>query len=125
MNLYEMNKIMVHQLPKLEITDEVLKSIDKLHEIHNAHYYMLLCNDMKYYTILKPSIAWAMSSITQDTFGVTVVDCLNCVGEIKAIDLVNDNTAIEIWIECKDNEEGEIYCMYLFPYDEGVVEFRG
>ena len=125
MDLYEMNKNMVRQLPKLEITDEVLKTIDKLHDMYNAHYYMLLCNDMKYYTILKPTTAWAMSPITQDSFGITVIDCLNYVGEIKSIDFVHDNTAIEIWIEHKNDKEGGIYCMYLFPYDEGVVEFRG
>ena len=124
MDLYEMNKNMVRQLPALEITDEILKTIDKLHDMHNANYYMLLCNDMRDYTVLKPSKSWAMSPSSCFTFGETVVDCLNYVGEIKSIDFVPDNTAIEIWIRYND-EEGEIYCMYLFPYDEGVVEFRG
>ena len=121
MNLYEMNQNMVKQLPVLEITDEELNKINQLHNIHNAHYYMLLCNDMKYYTILKPSSNWALMPTMCDKFGPTVVDCLKSVGDIKSIDFVPDNTAIEIWVE---NAEG-VYCMYLFPYDEGVVEFRG
>ena len=121
MNLYEMNQSMVKKLPVLDITEKELNLINQLHNIHGNQYYMLLCNDMKYYTILKASSTWAIMPTICETFGLTVIDCLKNVGDIKSIDLVPDNSAIEIWLE---NAEG-VYCMYLFPYNEGVVEFRG
>lgn len=121
MNLYEMNQNMVKQLPVLDITEKELNLINQLHNIHGNQYYMLLCNDMKYYTILKASSTWAIMPTMCETLGLTVVDCLKSIGNIKSIDLVPDNSAIEIWLE---NAEG-VYCMYLFPYNEGVVEFRG
>ena len=121
MNLYEMNQNMVKQLPVLDITEKELNLINQLHNIHGNQYYMLLCNDMKYYTILKASSTWAIMPTMCETLGLTVIDCLKYVGDIKSIDLVPDNSAIEIWLE---NAEG-VYCMYLFPYNEGVVEFRG
>ena len=121
MNLYEMNQNMVKKLPVLDITEKELSLINQLHNIHGNQYYMLLCNDMKYYTILKTSSTWAIMPTMCETLGLTVIDCLKNVGDIKSIDLVPDNSAIEIWLE---NAEG-VYCMYLFPYNEGVVEFRG
>ena len=124
MDLYTLNKNMVQQLPTLEITNEVINKINKLHN-KKAYYYMMLCNDMKYYTILK-----ATTNKTPGTtdFGTTVIDCLNNVGEIKSIELVDDDNAIEIWVSIPNEDENElpnIYCMYLFPYDEGVVLFNG
>jgi hypothetical protein len=51
-------------------------------------------------------------------FGNEVVDCLNNIGDIKAIDLTEANDAIEIWVQDGEN----VTCLYLFPYDSGVVQ---
>ena len=50
MNLYEINQNMVKSLPVLDITEKELNLINQLHNIHGNQYYMLLCNDMKYYS---------------------------------------------------------------------------
>ena len=126
MDLYSINKNAVAALPPLEITEEVLNKIDRLHERLNNVYYMLLCRDMNYYTIFYTVSNWAVFGTACTKLGETVVDCLKNVGTIKSIEPVDYDNAIEIWIDTVDNEENPVtYCMYLFPYDEGVVGFRG
>ena len=51
-------------------------------------------------------------------FGLTVIDCLKSIGPIKAIDLTELEDAVEIWVVSND----EPTCLYLFPYDNGVVK---
>ena len=51
-------------------------------------------------------------------FGHEVIECLKNIGVIKAIDLTEENDAIEAWVD----NEGEATCLYLFPYDNGIVQ---
>ena len=45
--------------------------------------------------------------------------CLHSIGVIKAIDMTEDSSAVEIWIMDDNNE---VTCLYLFPYDDGLVK---
>ena len=114
LNLYDLNKSAVAQLSTLtneEIhikCDEFTKAI---HEENKDRYYMLYGKEISYFTLFQIE-----NSIY---FPRTVLDCLNEVGEIKAIDLTENEDAIEIWVQ-PTNEEPT--CLYLFPYDNGLVK---
>ena len=112
MGLYEMNKQIISQLPKLteaELFDKDLL-INTLHAKFNNEFYMLYGKEISYFTLFR-----IFDSIR---FGNEVIDCLNNVGDIKAIDFTEPEDAIEIWVETEDGPT----CLYLFPYDSGVVQ---
>lgn len=112
MGLYEMNKQIISQLPKLteaELFDKDLL-INTLHAKFNNEFYMLYGKEISYFTLFR---------IFDSTyFGNEVIDCLNNVGDIKAIDFTEAQDAIEIWIQDEDGPT----CLYLFPYDSGLVQ---
>lgn len=112
MGLYEMNKQIISQLSKLteaELFDKDLL-INTLHAKFNNEFYMLYGKEISYFTLFR-----IFDSIR---FGNEVIDCLNNVGDIKAIDFTEPEDAIEIWVETEDGPT----CLYLFPYDSGVVQ---
>ena len=112
MGLYEMNKQIISQLPKLteaELFDRDLL-INTLHAKFNNEFYMLYGKEISYFTLFR-----IFDSIR---FGNEVIDCLNNVGDIKAIDFTEAQDTIEIWIQDEDGPT----CLYLFPYDSGVVQ---
>lgn len=111
LGLYDLNKQIISQLPSL--TDEELdKKIDVIDDSYIKcvnDFYMLYGKEISYFTLFKVN--------EPIYFAKTVLDCLNEIGEIKAIDPVEDG-AVEIWVQ-PTNEEPT--CLYLFPYDNGLV----
>lgn len=117
-SLYELNKQIISQLPnygeeEIQKAKELIKQYDK---DCGATYYMLLSNEMRYYTIFSCGYGDMV-----DTFHSSVIDCLNAIGPIKSIEKNNDGV-IEIW--CFSIVDEELHVFYLFPYDEGVVPCR-
>ena len=114
MNLYDVNKQIIAQLADLNETSlEYSKNeiiIPYLQE-QNNEFYMLLCRDINYYTLFQ--LTFQGCPIANEIIG-----CAQDIGSIKAID-VNENNAIEIWVQPVD---GEPVAMYLFPYDGGVIK---
>lgn len=112
LGLYDLNKQIISQLPSL--TDEELdKKIDVIDDSYIKcvnDFYMLYGKEISYFTLFKVD--------EPIYFAKTVLDCLNEIGEIKAIDPTEDGFAIEIWVQ-PTNEEPT--CLYLFPYDNGLV----
>lgn len=112
LGLYDLNKQIISQLPSL--TDEELdKKIDVIDDSYIKcvnDFYMLYGKEISYFTLFKVN--------EPIYFAKTVLDCLNEIGEIKAIDPTGDGFAIEIWVQ-PTNEEPT--CLYLFPYDNGLV----
>ena len=116
-NLYEINQQLVDKLEPLteEQLNNVLNAIkewfDYSYDTHD--YYMLLCNEMKDYTVFKR---------TDDGENLESVlkECLINRGTVLAIDEEGAAAAWEIWI--RNKEDGICHCYYLFPYDEGVIE---
>ena len=86
-------------------------TINSLHAKCNNIYYMLYGKEISYFTLFRV--------IDSDYFGYEVIECLKNIGAIKAIDFTETKDAIEIWVE---NENDEPTCLYLFPYDNGIVE---
>lgn len=110
MGLYDMNKQIIAQLPELTDLEEKAEVIHRLHIEWGNDYYMLYGKEISYFTLFKLK--------EPQYFGNEVIECLKNVGVIKAIDFTETNDAIEIWVE---NEDGPT-CLYLFPYDSGVVQ---
>ena len=110
--LYEINQTAVTGLP--EYTEEMILEKDReltgWRHITNKAYYMLLSNDDRYYTIFATTGEGRY-------FGTEVVECLKSMGQIKAIDLL-ENNSYECWITHDDNS----HVYYLFPYEEGVIK---
>lgn len=112
MDLYDMNKQIVAQLPTL-VEDELKEkkySVDALNSRYNNEYYMLYGKEISYFTLFK--------IVEPQYFSYEVIECLKNVGDIKAIDLTEDKDAVEIWVIA----DGEATCLYLFPYDLGIVQ---
>lgn len=119
MNMYDINKQLIAQMPCLTIEEFEGKReiINEYHFEQSANYYMLLCNELKYYTIFHtklPSYGEGLDSLTSE-----LMSCLiNFTDDIKSIEITEDRTAIEIWF----SKDEEIYVMYFFNYDLGVIE---
>ena len=73
------------------------------------------CKEISYFTIFS-----IQKYAECDTLGEAVIECLNNVGEIKSIDLDEGGNAIECWVTTGD----ESTCLYLFPYDDGIVSVK-
>ena len=130
MNMYDYNKAIFNNKPALT-TEEIAEGKKLLARFFNRnvlkdrHYFMLLCRDINYYTLFR---AIHTSEEAGRTFADETIECLNNLGVIKSIDRDDlTKTNIEIWVEIEEkDEEGnatkEQVCMYIFPYDEGVIE---
>ena len=116
LGLYDLNKQIIAQLPIL--SDEELSNkktvINQLHEKFNNEYYMLYGKEISYFTLFKIA--------NSKFFGDEVIECLNNVGDVKCIDMPEPGDAIEIWIQ---SDMQEVTCLYLFPYDTGLVVVGG
>ena len=112
MGLYDMNKQIIAQLPTLAESElkEKKYPIDALNSKYNNEYYMLYGKEISYFTLFK--------IVEPQYFSYEVIECLKNVGDIKAIDLTEDKDAVEIWVIA----DSEATCLYLFPYDLGIVQ---
>ena len=119
MNLYDNNKQVVSQLPALtkeQLWQEKAILLDEYLNSSDGVYYMMLCNELRYYTIFHiDTEGW----IDEPMASEEICACLEeFADEIKSIERTEDGAAIEIWIT-KDNET---YVMYLFDYTGGVID---
>lgn len=110
LGLYDLNKQIIAQLPELTDLDKAIQTINALHEMYRNKYYMLYGKEISYFTLFK--------LIEPQYFAQEVLGCLQNVGKIKAIDPDEPGTAVEIWVETDDGPT----CLYLFPYDSGLVQ---
>ena len=121
MQLYELNRQFVSQLPPL--TEEDLK--DRRDMVDNwinkdVEFYLLYGREISYFTLFHRSDD---ESITE-TMTDIVFDCLNQIGIVMSMDVVveMEEPAIEIWVKLPDDF---VTVMYLFDYTKGVEHFRG
>ena len=112
LSLYDLNKQLIGQMPKLnnEELKEKAITISNLHTKYNNNYYMLYGKEISYFTLFK---------INDPTYFYNeIVDCLKNIGDIKSIENTKALDAVECWVQNED----EVTCLYLFPYDSGLVE---
>ena len=117
MTAYEMNQQLIHQLPELDhnIIPQKKELIYNFCNETANNYYMLLCRDTNYYTVLHRIHADASLDFIADV----VTECAETQGAIKSIELTEDKSAIEIWVDNPCFEDCT-YVMYFFPYDGGI-----
>lgn len=109
--LYDMNKQIISQMPVLEDFEKAMDDIWTLYETYHNKYFMLYGKEISYFTVFK--------IIEPQYLGEEVLDCCLNVGLVKAMDLTEAGDAVEIWVQPQD---GEPTCLYLFPYDSGIVQ---
>lgn len=121
MSLYELNAQIMEQLPNhtTEQLQDDIKLINEYDQNKYGKYYMLLCSEYNYYTVLVNTNSYLNN---MDTLGEAVIDCLNNIGAVRSCDYDNINlkSAVDIWVKIPNKE---IYCFHLFKYDEGIVDF--
>lgn len=90
-----------------DICDFVLK--------HPDHYYMLLCNERKDYTVLHTEygIGWDL------TVASIVQECLQNRGNIVEYEIQEQTGGIELWIR---DEADDAAAYYFFPYGIAIIE---
>lgn len=111
MGLYDINKQIISQLPALSDFTKAIANVRDLHGKYWNEYYMMYGREISYFTLFKVC--------GMNEFGQDVIDCCANVGVIKAMDMTEAADAIEIWVQ---PENGEPTCLYLFPYDSGIVQ---
>lgn len=122
--LYEINKTILKDSKKVlrgkALTNAIDKSVNPfLKKCDYCSYLMLLSNDKRYYTIFHAAERNFNEEKCKETFKLELRNCLSYCGEILSMELTDSEDAIEIWIR---DEQGEVSCYYLFPYDAGVIE---
>ena len=124
-SLYELNRSIIKQQGPLEEKD-IKSKMNILKEFSNTFgkYYLLYGREINYFTLFVKDENWELESLD-----LGVIECLNNIGTIYSIEYTKEKDAIEIWIEVEtetstDTEKSEklITCMYLFPYDTGIVK---
>ena len=116
MTEYEINKMIVAQLPamikdtQLEPGKQIVKTYTHKHNTP-VGYYMLLCNDIRYYTVFE------VHNHSEENVEDIVIECLQDNGVIQQINYNDNKTAVECWIK---NENG-VFMFLLFDYNWGVI----
>lgn len=120
--LYDVNRNIV-QTKGVQLDEAALNSKKEIVKNYllktNNNYYMLLSNENKDYTIftLGNNTSCSIEDKYKKLTSILIDECLQNRGEIRGIDLVNDNSAIEIWLSIDDNS----YVYYFFPYDAAII----
>lgn len=113
MTLYDLNKAGYAALPKLSKAgwEEARNTLLQFVTTFNSDFYMLLNNDLHYYTIF----TWQSGSYDWHAMVDTIIEIVKDLGKVKAIERNGDN--VEIWIE----QDGDCNMYVLFDYERGVV----
>lgn len=114
MSLYDMNKQIIAQLPTMKQCQEKIDLMNDFVKQANNVYYMLYGKEISYFTVFVTN----MFEYEIATLGDAVYECLANVGPIKSIEYTENKDAIEIWVMADE----EATCLYLFPYDSGIVK---
>lgn len=117
MTEYEVNKLVIGQLPSL-ITESQLASGKALIKefVHNYSpftmgHYMLLCNELHHYTVFE------VCNEYEEKAEDIILEVLQNVGVIQQINKAENENAIECWIK---NQNG-VFMFMLFDYDWGFI----
>ena len=127
-SLYEVNKNFYEtQEPITDeaILNEKIELVNRYDRETKNNYYMLLCKEMSYYTILKKEDCYSDTDFTSLGDAITQL-FLEQNWVIYDIYQSEETGAIELWTKDPNHEtDNEIHCMILFGYDLGVVTFGG
>lgn len=125
MQLYELNKQFVSQLPPL--TEQDLK--DRKEMVDNwvdesIDFYLLYGREISYFTLFQRCKDEAITESISDI----LFECLDGIGTVISMDVLTelDEPTIEIWVKIAvEDQEDFVTVLYLFDYTKGVEKFRG
>lgn len=112
-SLMELNSLAVSQLAPL--TEEELeegKQLIREFVDEDRYYYMLLSNELHYYTVFIVIDDEGSTPLIEDE----VIACLQDMGDIKSIEKTDDG-AMEMWVTIEDKS----YPFYFFNYKKGII----
>lgn len=110
-NLYELNKQIVNQLPAMS-EEDIKKALKDIADTITKRYYLLYFRELNYFTLFEKAAS------VDEPINESLFDCLNEISkDVKSIDRIEDSESWEIWIKYQDN----ITVGYLFDYSNGVV----
>ena len=117
--LYDANKQLVEKTcsPMTEEeTAELRVNLTSWFKENLIRYAMLLCNDIRYYTIFN------ICGATASPYGHAANECIGCLqdqnADILSAELLKDENVWEFWLKFED--EPKVF--YLFNYKQGVIE---
>lgn len=114
MSLYELNKQLINQAPILiqeELENKAIEICNWMEETLNTNF-MLYGKEISYFSLFKRVYGYALNA-------EKICETLKAIGDVRSIEITEDRTGVEIWVLTK---EGKNTCLYLFPYDTGVIE---
>lgn len=118
--LYDMNKQLVEQTCKPLTQPEIAGLHKKIYEWVKSNsqikYLMLLCNDIKYFTLFNLD-SHDVASIKAAS---EILGCLEDNGKLYDMELNEEDNAWECWV--KQGEE--LLAFYLFDYTNGIIDCR-
>lgn len=117
--LYELNRSIIDQQGALDAATiaEKFNLINTFAEDTKNNFYMLYGREINYFTVFAKHERWEL-----ETLALAVAECLANIGVIHSIELTAEKDAIEIWV--KETHQDLVTCMYLFPYDGGIVRIK-
>ena len=117
--LYELNRSIIEQQGIIKEEDIAYAMIELKNFVENTKNkcYMLYGKEIGYFTLFMRDCNWEL-----ETIDIAVMECLINVGPVYSIELTKDKDAFEIWV--KDTQSDMLTCMYLFPYDNGIVRIK-
>lgn len=117
--LYELNRSIIEQQGVLSADALAGKSelINTFAADTKNDFYMLYGREINYFTVFTKYEKWEL-----ETLALAVTECLANIGSVYSIELTAEKDAIEIWV--KDIHQDLLTCMYLFPYDNGIVRIK-
>ena len=120
--LYELNRSIIEQQGPME--NGYAKKMTLLQDFVNRtnnQFYMMYGKEIGYFTVFVRNLP-AGTPYDLERLDMAVFECLLNVGPVYSVELTTEKDAVEIWV--KDAERDLLTCMYLFPYDNGVVRLK-
>lgn len=114
MNLYELNKTIMENVPEEAIPTEkiLIQTINKYTKQVSSVYYMLLSNELHYYTVF---VRTKGNFVMLPDLAKEVIACLEDHGRIVAAS--EEPGALEFWVQTEKGPE----CFYFFDYSQGII----
>ena len=116
MTTYELNRLAYAQLPILANSSSergaALRILDEYIHNNEGHYFMLLNNDARYYTI------FSMYDNFEESYISALDDCIRAIGDLICIEYNEEMNSCECWFKIGD--EAAMYIFFM--YDTGVIE---
>ena len=95
-----------------------VRNFEKYLNEHPNSYHMMYGRELSYFTVFHKEVE---AEAEFNGLFDAIKACLASVGSVHSFDF-DGEAAIEIWV--KPDIADDVTCLYLFPYDDGVVTYN-